>query len=139
MRVSSEDREHSVEALKTAYTDGRLTKEEYDARLERALSATTYADLDALVTDLPVARPSIRAANGLAIASLACGAGQVIAGPLSTVPAIVLGHMARKQIRHSGEGGSGLALTGMLLGYAGAALTVLALLTVLAVVFLFAH
>ncbi|HEV2370896.1 MAG TPA: DUF1707 and DUF4190 domain-containing protein [Streptosporangiaceae bacterium] len=139
MRAASADREHSVELLKSAYADGRLGKDEYDGRLERALSATTYADLDAVVADLPVAKPSARRTNGLAIASLACGAGQIVAGPLTTIPAIVLGHMARKQIRHTGEEGGALALTGMLLGYAGAALIVLGVLFVLFVVVTFAH
>src|SRR5262249_37301229 len=37
------------------YTEGRLSKDEYDARLESALSARIYADVDQVVTDLPVA------------------------------------------------------------------------------------
>jgi hypothetical protein len=32
----------------TAYGEGRLSGDEYNARLERTLSARTYADLDAL-------------------------------------------------------------------------------------------
>ena len=47
--------------LGTAYSEGRLSKHEYDARLESALSARTYADLDRIVTDLPAAQRLCRA------------------------------------------------------------------------------
>ena len=71
------------------------------------MSARTYADLDQVVTDLPAARPAMAGpaaktmvtpparTNGLAVASLACGIAQFAFGPLATIPAIVLGHMAR--------------------------------------------
>ena len=60
--------------------------------------------------------PSART-NGLAIASLGCGIAQFALGPLATIPAIVLGHMARSQIRRTGEQGAGLALAGLILGW----------------------
>lgn len=53
LRASHEDREQAVEQLRIAAGDGRLTAEELDERLERALTARTYADLDALLADLP--------------------------------------------------------------------------------------
>ena len=56
MRAADADRDRVVESLNTAYSEGRLSKDEYDDRLENAFSARTYADLDQLVTDLPVAR-----------------------------------------------------------------------------------
>jgi Domain of unknown function (DUF4190) len=71
--------------------------------------------------------------NSLALASIICGGAQVFLGPLITIPAIVLGHMARKQIRSSGENGDGLALAGLLLGWAG--LVTFVILAVLFVVF----
>jgi hypothetical protein len=86
------------------------------------LSARTYADLDQVVTDLPVAPATgvtaakttavtpVAKTNGLAIASLACGLAQFAFGPLATIPAIVCGHMARSQIKRTGEQGAGLAL-----------------------------
>jgi hypothetical protein len=55
--------------------------------------------------------------NGLAIASLACGLGQFALGPLATVPAIVIGHMARGQIGRTGEQGAGLVLAGQVRGW----------------------
>ena len=132
MRAADADRDRAVNYLTTAYTEGRLAKDEYDARLETALSARTYADLDQVVTDLPGARvgPVPRRGptptNGLAIASLACGVAQFAFGPLPTIPAIVLGHMARHQIKRTGEQGAGMALAGLLLGWAAVVLGVLA-------------
>ena len=134
MRAADADRDRAVNYLSSAYTEGRLAKDEYDARLETALSARTYADLDQVVTDLPGARvgPVPRRApsptNGLAIASLACGVAQFAFGPLPTIPAIVLGHVARHQIKRTGEQGAGMALAGLLLGWAAVAIGVLAIL-----------
>jgi len=129
MRAADADRDRAVSFLTTAYTEGRLGKDEYDARLETALSARTYADLDQVVTDLPGARiPPVRqvtTTNGLAVASLACGLAQFAFGPLPTIPAIVLGHVARHQIKRTGEQGAGMALAGLLLGWAAVALGVL--------------
>jgi hypothetical protein len=134
MRAADADRDRAVSYLTTAYTEGRLAKDEYDSRLETALSARTYADLDLVVTDLPGARvgPVPRRGpsptNGLAIASLACGLAQFAFGPLPTIPAIVLGHMARHQIKRTGEQGAEMALVGLLLGWAVVTVGVLAIL-----------
>ena len=138
MRAADVDRDRAVGFLTTAFTEGRLTKDEYDARVETALKARTYSDLDMVVTDLPGARgmPVVRprGTNGLAIASLACGISQFMLGPLPTIPAIVLGHMARHQIKRSGEDGAGLALAGLLLGWAAVVLGVLIVAGAVAVV-----
>jgi hypothetical protein len=134
MRAADTDRERAVSFLSAAYTEGRLTKDEYDERLEQALKARTYSDLDTLVSDLPGAQmfparlpgnlPVLRArgTNGLAIASLACGLLVITA-----IPAIILGHMARSQIRRTGEDGAGMALLGLMLGWATVALGTLGL------------
>jgi Domain of unknown function (DUF1707)/Domain of unknown function (DUF4190) len=133
MRASDADRDRVAELLNVAYSEGRLSKDEYDGRLENAFSARTYADLDQIVADLPAAPPDPRAGavstlantNGLAIASLACGLAQFVFGPLATIPAIVLGHMARRQIKRTGEQGAGLALAGLVLGWAAVILGIL--------------
>ena len=57
--------------------------------------------------------------NPLAIASLACGLAQPFTGGLTMIPAVILGHTARSQIRRTGEGGSGLATAGLVLGWTG--------------------
>jgi Domain of unknown function (DUF1707)/Domain of unknown function (DUF4190) len=141
MRAADVDRDRAVSFLTTAFTEGRLTKDEYDDRVDRALQARTYADLDIIVTDLPGARnvgsPPVvrpRGTNGLAIASLACGIAQFMLGPLPTIPAIVFGHVARHQIKRTGEDGAGLALAGLILGWAAIVLGVLIVVGVAAVV-----
>ena len=65
LRADHADREQVLEALKVAFVDGRLTKDELDARAGQALSARTRADLAALTGDIP-AIPSAPAAAGLA-------------------------------------------------------------------------
>jgi hypothetical protein len=67
----------------------------------------------------PVARPT----NGLAIAALVCGIAQFAVG-VTFIPAIICGHMARRQIRETGEGGDGMALAGLILGYVGGVLII---------------
>ena len=116
-----------VGLLNTAYTEGRLGS---------ALSARTYADLDQVVTDLPVARATAVTSaktNGLAIASLACGLAQFAFGPLATIPAIVCGHMARSQIKRTGEQGAGLALAGLILGWGAVILGIVVIVLGLAI------
>ena len=56
LRASHEDRDRVVDLLRLAAGDGRLTADELDERLERALSARTYGELAALTEDLPAAR-----------------------------------------------------------------------------------
>ena len=137
MRAADADRDRVVEFLNMAYSEGRLSKDEYDGRLENALSARTYADLDQLVTDLPAARVTavnpvtpVARTNGLAIASLACGLAQFVFGPLATIPAIVFGHVARHQIRRTGEQGASLALAGLILGWATVILGIILIVVV---------
>jgi uncharacterized membrane protein len=133
MRAATADRDRAIELLTTAFTEGRLDKDEYDVRLEHALSARTYAELDTVVADLPGTRPSPAAppaaprTNSLALASFICGIAEFFTFGLTTIPAIALGHMARNQIRRTGEDGAGLALAGLLLGWAAVVLGVIAI------------
>ena len=53
LRAGHADREQVIETLKTAFVDGRLTKNELAARTGRTLAARTYADLAALTADIP--------------------------------------------------------------------------------------
>jgi hypothetical protein len=133
IRAADADRDRVVECLNIAYSEGRLSKDEHDGRLENTLSARTYADLDELVTDLPAARatavPSVAKINGLALASLACGLAPFVFGPPAAIPAIVFGHVARRQIKRTGERGAGLALAGLLLGWAMVILLIVLIVT----------
>jgi hypothetical protein len=53
LRASHDDRDRVVELLRVSAGDGRLTAEELDERLERAMTARTYGELARLVSDLP--------------------------------------------------------------------------------------
>ena len=53
LRASHADREHVIDVLKDAFTQGRLTRDELDVRVGQTLASRTYADLTALTADLP--------------------------------------------------------------------------------------
>ena len=74
-----------------------------------------------------------RGTNSLAIAALCCGIGQIIAGPLAGIPAVILGFMSLGQISRSGEDGRGMAITGLVLGIVGLMLTVLVIILIVAI------
>jgi hypothetical protein len=65
LRASHEDRDRVAELLRMAAGDGRLTAEELDERLEKALTARTYGELAALSRDLPTAPGLVAGAAGL--------------------------------------------------------------------------
>ena len=126
MRSSAAEREDAIDILKTAFADGRLTKQEYEDRIGLALSPLTYADLAALTSDLPaglqgslrppapgyLSRPaSPRPLNRMAVASLVSAA--VPGVPLLPV---LLGLIAHGQIQERGERGAGLATAGIMMG-----------------------
>ena len=60
MRIGDAEREAAVGALGEHYAAGRLTKEEFDERSERAWTARTSSQLGPLFADLPTphGRPS---------------------------------------------------------------------------------
>ncbi|WP_406072857.1 DUF1707 domain-containing protein [Micromonospora sp. NBC_01638] len=58
MRAADADRAAVADRLRVALNEGRLDLHEYDERLQRAYAARTYADLEALLTDLPPVTPS---------------------------------------------------------------------------------
>jgi hypothetical protein len=53
IRASDNDREGVVAALREAFTEGRLTLDEFDERTSAAYAAKTWGDLRALTDDLP--------------------------------------------------------------------------------------
>jgi predicted acyltransferase len=70
--------------------------------------------------------PPQRRTNGLAIASLVCGIVGCFYG-IPAIVAIVLGFVARNQIKQNPQEGSGMALAGIILGFAWIALGLLVL------------
>lgn len=144
LRAADVDRDQVAGILGTAFTEGRLTKDEYEGRLESAWSSRTYGELDELLADLPV-RATIGdpvpdagelvpadKTNGYAVASLVCGLSQFVVGPLAAIPAIAFGHAARNQIKQTGERGAGLALAGLILGWGAAAASIILMIAFVA-------
>jgi hypothetical protein len=160
MRATDADRENVRQILQDAHAQGRLSWDEFDSRSSALMNAQTYEQLAELASDLPGRVPGMpsggypqyqqyqqyqpvpfsgQQTNGLAIAALVCGICQVFFWFLTGVPAVVLGHIARRQIRQTGEAGDGMALAGLILGYAGLALTALFVIIIVAVATTVSH
>jgi hypothetical protein len=138
MLAAAADRERAVDVLKAAYGEGRITKDEFDVRINQVAQARTYADLGAVTADLPagplggvshyqsgVPAPAPyyplarQTTNGMAVGSLVCALLSL------SLPAVVMGHVARKQIRERNEGGDGVAMAGLVIGWIGSVFWVL--------------
>ena len=125
MRASTADRERTIEAVKAAFVEGRLTQEECGQRAGQALIAKTYAELATLTADLPAGvlgtlvpqlpdyplPPPSRPLNKMAVASLV-----LALIPVIPVLAVFTGLIAHGQIQERGERGAGLATAGILIG-----------------------
>jgi Domain of unknown function (DUF1707) len=96
MRASQADREQAIEALKDAFVDGRLARDELDGRAGRALSARTCAELAALTADIsagPTAAPPQRPpvpARRRPLARAAIGSGGCLTVAAAAVRVFVL-------------------------------------------------
>lgn len=53
MRATDADRDQAVTALKLAFVQGALTKDEFEERIGRALAGRTRVEVSALTADLP--------------------------------------------------------------------------------------
>jgi DUF1707 SHOCT-like domain len=58
LRASHADREQVIDVLKAAFVQGRLAKDEFEARIGEALASRTYAELAAVTSGVPAAQPS---------------------------------------------------------------------------------
>ena len=95
-RASRADREQVIDLLKAAFVQGRLDRDEFDARIGQALARRTYGDLAAITGDIPAElttalprRPPARARRRIpfntAVTGGACTAGLVNAGMLAAL------------------------------------------------------
>jgi hypothetical protein len=131
--AANADRERAVDVLKAGFAEGRLTKAEHDDRVGRVYAARTYGELGSLVADLPAGPLGGQAryldsvptdqtrVNGLAVAALAFGIAEFFTMGGTAIPALALGLLARQSVRRTGERGDGMALTAIVLGWAGLA------------------
>jgi hypothetical protein len=100
LRASHDDREHVVDFLKAAFVQGRLTKEELEARAGQALGSRTYAELAGLTGDLPggpvTAAPPRQAARSrarrLPMGKVALVSAGVLGPPSILVAAMITGN-----------------------------------------------
>ena len=72
--------------------------------------------------------PPVQRTNGLAVAALVAGIlGLTIFFGIGSILALVFGYVARGQIKrsHGAEGGSGMAMTGIVLGWIGTVLVII--------------
>jgi len=53
LRASPADREQTIDTLKAAFVQDRLTKDEFDARIGQTLTARTHAELAMVTSDIP--------------------------------------------------------------------------------------
>ena len=95
-RAARADRERVIDLLKAAFTQGRLDRDDFDARIGRALASRTYGELAAVTADIPAElvgalprRPPVRARRRIpfntAVTGGACMAGLVNAGLMAVV------------------------------------------------------
>ena len=130
MRASSADRERAVDVLKAGFAEGRLTQDEYNDRMGQAYSARTYGELAMLTADLPAGvgpmpawpvpayqPPPPSGTNSMAIAAMVLGVAEFFTAGLTAIPAVVCGHIARRQMKLTSQRGDGLATSGLVLGY----------------------
>ena len=76
--------------------------------------------------------PVKRQTSGIAIASLVLSILSILVGPLGFVPGIVLGHIAKSELKkHPELGGHGYAKAGLIVGYGFLVMGVLLLLFML--------
>ena len=142
LRVGDADRNHAVDSLNNAWVDGRLDIDELERRRDQALRALTYAELNRLTVDIPGAsvvrfrpdwpvspKPSRRA-----VACIALGfAGWLGPNLFAWIPAIVLGHRARRELRRDGGAGHDLTTIGLAVAYAGLAFEIIAVAVLIAI------
>lgn len=79
-----------------------------------------YSTPGAYPVVMPVAYVQAQRTNGLAIAAFVCPLVFCVLFPLG----IIFGHIALSQIARTGEGGKGLAIAGLVISYALAAMVV---------------
>ena len=127
MRAASADRDRAVDVLKAGFAEGRLSQDEYNDRMGQAYAARTYGELAALTADLPAGalpmaypvamyQPPVTT-NSLARASLILGIAEFCTMGLTAIPAIICGHLAKREMRLTAQRGDGMATAGLVLGY----------------------
>jgi hypothetical protein len=96
LRASRADRERVIDLLKAAFVQGRLDRDEFDARIGQALVSRTCGELAAVTAGIPAGltgalprRPPVRARRRIpfntAVTGGACMAGLVNVGMIAAI------------------------------------------------------
>ena len=96
LRASRADRERVIDLLKAAFVQGRLDRDEFDARIGQAVASRTYGELAAVTADIraeliaalprrPPVRPRRRIPFNTAVTAGAFMAGLVNAGMMAAL------------------------------------------------------
>ncbi|MEV7021302.1 DUF1707 and DUF4190 domain-containing protein [Kitasatospora sp. NPDC093558] len=149
MRAAHADRDRTIDVLKAAYAEGRLSLQEYEQRHEAASVAQTYGQLSALVADLPSGPVAPPAFDGRPVpqtfqpvprtfqpypppmpypppyqvrSTNGLAVTSMVLGLSGlSLPAVITGHIARTQIRERNQDGDWAAVIGLVVGYLGSA------------------
>jgi hypothetical protein len=125
-----------VEELRNLARSGQLNS----ATMVAAVGSPHWIPLSAVVPDIALATAGIT--DPFAVWSLILGIAGFFAcwaccGPILSIPAVILGHISRVNIkRDPGLGGKGLAIAGLVTGYVAIALFLLYFFVVGSVAFL---
>ena len=96
LRASRADRERVIDLLKAAFVQGRLDRDEFDARIGQALTSRTYGELAAVTADIPAGltrapprRPPVRARRRIPFNTAVTGSAYLVgllnAGAMATL------------------------------------------------------
>ena len=99
LRAARADRERVIDLLKAAFVQGRLTRDEFDARVDQVLASRTYAELAAVTADVPAeqvgavpTRPPARPQRGIRMNSaVTAGAVVMAAANVGMMAALLMG------------------------------------------------
>ena len=129
MRAATADRERTVDVLKAGFAEGRLTQDEYNERMGRRLRGP-HLRRAGRADGRPARGPAAAAwpvpayqppppggTNSMAIAAMVLGVAEFFTAGLTAIPAVICGHLARRQMRQTAQRGDGLATSGLVLGY----------------------
>ncbi|OKH82355.1 hypothetical protein EB75_12765 [Mycobacterium sp. ST-F2] len=84
--------------------------------------AQGYPGMPPMPGMMPMGYAPVPKTNGLAIASLVCSLLGLVTCAGTSILGVIFGHLAKSQIKQSGEEGEGMALAGLIVGYIGLAI-----------------
>lgn len=105
IRASDNDRERVLDMLKSAFVQGRLNKDELEARLGQTLGSRTWAELASVIADLPswpIARPPAKPVRSPSRRPMGMVV-RPVAGALSAVAVLTLAGIGGMAMRAAPE------------------------------------